>query len=195
MIKYLGFLAWAFSTSPISMCLKYVLLILSKISWMFSVWNFLNLTVYLKYVSIFSILSSFFLYKYIFVIIYLFIFKMKFPSQLHFHKVPHHIAPHPYALSLWRRSSIPSPTPASPVQPPITRGIMPPSPPIDVGEGHPLLHVYLESCLISCIIYGCLFSPWEACVVQLLDVILYIGLQSHSVLTVLSPLFYWGSCV
>ena len=69
---------------------------------------------------------------------------------------------------------------------------MPPSSPIDVREIHPLLHVYLESCLVSCIIFGCLFIPW---VVQLLGVILPMWLQSHSALTVLPLLFYWGLCV
>jgi hypothetical protein len=35
------------------------------------------------------------------------------------------------------------------------------SPPIDVRQGHPLLHMQLESWIPLCVLFGWWFSPWE----------------------------------
>ena len=35
------------------------------------------------------------------------------------------------------------------------------SSPIDVKQGHPLLHMQLEPWVPSCVLYGWWFSPWE----------------------------------
>jgi hypothetical protein len=35
------------------------------------------------------------------------------------------------------------------------------SPPIDAGQGHPLLHMCLKPWVPPCVLFGWLFSPWE----------------------------------
>ena len=35
------------------------------------------------------------------------------------------------------------------------------SPPIDVQQGHPLLHIHLDPWVTLCILFVCWFSPWE----------------------------------
>jgi hypothetical protein len=35
------------------------------------------------------------------------------------------------------------------------------SPPIDVQQGHTLLHIQLEPCVPPCVVFGWWFSPWE----------------------------------
>ena len=45
--------------------------------------------------------------------------------------------------------------------------------------------MYLESCFPPCILFGWWFSLWELWVVQLVDIVLLIGLQFPSALSVL----------
>jgi hypothetical protein len=56
------------------------------------------------------------------------------------------------------------------------------SPPIDARQGHPLLHMGLE----PCVLFGWWFSPWELWGVWLADVVLSMGLQTPSAPSVLS---------
>jgi hypothetical protein len=35
------------------------------------------------------------------------------------------------------------------------------SSPIDVQQGHPLLHMQLEPCVPPCVLFGWWFNPWE----------------------------------
>jgi hypothetical protein len=63
------------------------------------------------------------------------------------------------------------------------------SPPTDALQGHPLLHMRLEPWVLSCVLLGLWFSPWELWGVWLVDiVVLPMGLQTLSVLSLTSPL-------
>ena len=54
------------------------------------------------------------------------------------------------------------------------------SPPIDAGQEHPLLYMYLEPWIPRCTLLGCWSSSWEHWVVWAADVVLPMGLQSPS---------------
>ena len=64
------------------------------------------------------------------------------------------------------------------------------SSPIDAWQGHPLLHMWLETWIIPCVHFGWWFSPWELWAgdwIWLVDiVVLPMGLQTPSALSVLS---------
>jgi hypothetical protein len=61
------------------------------------------------------------------------------------------------------------------------------SPPIDVQQGHPLLHMCLEPWIPPCVVFGLWFSTWELWGFWLVDiVVLPMGLQTPSVPSVLS---------
>jgi hypothetical protein len=75
------------------------------------------------------------------------------PSRLYLHNSPSHPPPPPLCL----HEGVPPPT--HPLLPhpcslPLHWDIKPPSPPIDVRQGHPLLHTYLVSWLIPGILFG-----------------------------------------
>jgi hypothetical protein len=68
------------------------------------------------------------------------------------------------------------------------------SPPIDVQQGHPLLHMWLEPWVPPCVLLGWWFSPWElrsgggggGVAAWLVDiVVLPMGLQTPSAPSVL----------
>jgi len=90
---------------------------------------------------------------------------------------------------------VPSPThplpPTSPPWHPPTLGHQTftgprPSPPIDAGQGHPLLHKQLEPWVHPCALLGWWFSPWELWRVWLVDIVLPMGLQTPSATLALS---------
>jgi hypothetical protein len=59
--------------------------------------------------------------------------------------------------------------------------------PIDVQQGHPLLHMQLEPWVPPCVLFGWWFSPWKLLGVWLVDiVVLPMGLQTLSATSVLS---------
>jgi len=53
------------------------------------------------------------------------------------------------------------------------------SPPIDAWQGHPLLHMWLEPWISSCVLFGWWFSPWELWAVWLVDIVLPTGFLSY----------------
>jgi hypothetical protein len=53
-------------------------------------------------------------------------------------------------------------------------------PPIDSRKGHPLLHMYLESMIPSCILFGWWFSLRDLWMIQWVDIVLPMGMQSPS---------------
>jgi hypothetical protein len=96
-------------------------------------------------------------------------------------------------LLLWGCSSTHPPTPTFLPSIPLARDIYGafigtrPSPPIDAWQGHPLLHMQLE----PCVLLGCWLSPWELWEVWLVDIVfLPMGLQTPSTFSVpsLTPL-------
>jgi hypothetical protein len=105
--------------------------------------------------------------------------------------------PHPLPLLLWgcSPSHLPTPT-SSPCYSPTLghRAFTGPraSPPIDVWQGHPLLHMQLESWVPPCILFGWWFSPWELWGYWLVHIVVpSMGLQTPlalSVLSITSPL-------
>jgi hypothetical protein len=61
---------------------------------------------------------------------------------------------------------------------------------IDVQQGHPLLHMWLEPWVPPCVLFNWWFSPWELWKVWLVDVVvLPMGLQTLSAPLVLSLIF------
>ena len=91
----------------------------------------------------------------------------------------------PSPLTLEGCSSTHSPTPTSPLLHTPTLGYQASTgprtaPSIDVRQNHPLLLMYLEPCIPPCILFGWWFSLWELWVVQLVDLVLPMGLQSPS---------------
>ena len=60
------------------------------------------------------------------------------------------------------------------------------SPPIDVSQGHPLLHMQLEPWVPPCVLFGWWFSPWELWEYWLVHIVLPMGLQAPSAPSVLS---------
>jgi hypothetical protein len=60
------------------------------------------------------------------------------------------------------------------------------SPPTDVRQGHPLLHMWLELWVPPCIFFGWWFRPWELWGIWLVDIVLPMGLQTPSAPSVLS---------
>ena len=55
------------------------------------------------------------------------------------------------------------------------------SPPIDIKQGHPLLHMCLEPWVPPCVLFGWCFSPWELWGVWLVDIaVLPMGMQTLS---------------
>jgi hypothetical protein len=103
---------------------------------------------------------------------------------------PGNILPHPPSpLLLWRCSSTHSPTPTSPPSIPLHWGIYwafigpSTSPPIDAWQGHPLLHMQLEPCVLLC----WWLSPWVFWGIWLVNiVVLPMRLQIPSTLQSLS---------
>jgi hypothetical protein len=61
------------------------------------------------------------------------------------------------------------------------------SSPTDTHQGHPLLHMQLDSWVPPCVLFGWWFSPWELWGYWLVDiVVLPMGLQTPSAPSVLS---------
>jgi hypothetical protein len=60
------------------------------------------------------------------------------------------------------------------------------SPPIDARQRHPLVHVQLDPWVPPCISFSWWFSPWELYWVWSVDIVLPMGLQTSSALSVLS---------
>ena len=83
--------------------------------------------------------------------------------------IPHPLSPLPFACM---RLLLHPPTlscPTAPASPHAGASISPgprASPPIAVRQGHPLLHMYLESWIPPCTLLGWWSSPWEHWVVQ-----------------------------
>ena len=99
-----------------------------------------------------------------------------------------HPIPSSFPLLLWGCSSTSPPTPTSPPSIPLYRGISRAfigprtSPPIDAWQGHPLLHMQLEPCVLLC----WWLRPWEFWGTWLVDIaILSMGLPTPSVLTLI----------
>lgn len=75
------------------------------------------------------------------------------------------------SLPLWGYSPSHPPTPTPPIQPPPMLGHQTgprTSPSTDVRQGHPLLHVYVESWIRPCKLLGWWSSPWKYWVVWLM---------------------------
>ena len=111
--------------------------------------------------------------------------------------------PHPLLLLLllllWGCSPNHPPTPTSPPWHPPTLGHWAftgprASPPIDAQQGHPLLHMQLE----PCVLLGWWFSPWELWGIWLVDiVVLPEGVQTPSAPSAPQSfpyLLHWGPC-
>jgi hypothetical protein len=60
------------------------------------------------------------------------------------------------------------------------------SPPTDVQQGHPLLHMQLEPWIPTCVHFGWWFSPWELWGNWLVHIVPPMGLQTPSAPWVLS---------
>ena len=65
------------------------------------------------------------------------------------------------------------------------------SPPIDVQQGHPLLHIQLEPWVPPCVLLAWCLSPWELWGVWLADI--PMGLQTPSTLSVFSLIYLLGT--
>ena len=92
--------------------------------------------------------------------------------------------PSPLPLLLWGCSPTHPPTPTSLPwhSPTLGHGVFTgprASPLIDVWQGHPLLHMWLEQWVPPCVLFGWWFSPWELWDIWLVDtVVLPMGLQT-----------------
>jgi hypothetical protein len=61
------------------------------------------------------------------------------------------------------------------------------SPPIDIQQGHPLLHMYQEPWVPPCVLFGWWFSPWGLWGYWLVHIVVFpMGLQAPSPPSVLS---------
>jgi hypothetical protein len=60
------------------------------------------------------------------------------------------------------------------------------SPPFDVQQGHPLLHMQLDPCVPPCVLFVWWFSPWELWIIWLVDIVLPMVMQTPTVPSVAS---------
>jgi hypothetical protein len=67
------------------------------------------------------------------------------------------------------------------------------SPPTDVRQVHPLLHMCLDPWIPPYVLIGWQFNPWELWVVQLVDIVLRMGLQFPSTPSVFPLAFSIGA--
>ena len=69
------------------------------------------------------------------------------------------------------------------------------SPPIDVQQGHPLLHMQLNPWVLPCVLFGWWFSAWELWELWLVDiVVLPMGCKPLQLLQSFLQLLHWGAC-
>jgi hypothetical protein len=127
-------------------------------------------------------------------IFYLFTFLLLSPFQI---SAPRNPLSHPFSSCFYE--CVPPthpPTPASLTLHSPTLGhlafVVPRvSSPIDALQGHPLLHIWLESWVQICVLLGWWFRPWEHWLVDI--IYLPTGLQMPSALSVLSLTLPWGA--
>jgi hypothetical protein len=110
--------------------------------------------------------------------------KIPFPFPLH---TPHSITLFAFTHSrftlLWYRSTLGHQASTGPRASPATYA----------RWSHPLLHIELEPCISPYKLFD--RSPWMLFMVQWVDIVLPMGLQSPSVLSVLSLTLLMGSCL
>ena len=87
-------------------------------------------------------------------------------------EIPYPILPLPASMRVLLHPPIPD---SSPWHSPTLRHQALPgpraSPPIDVRQGHPLLHMQLESWVPPCVLLGWWFSPWKFWGIWLVDIV------------------------
>jgi hypothetical protein len=137
----------------------------------------------------------FYLFIFIRYFTYLFIYLITFPS------LP---SQSPYLFFLLSASMRVLPHPPTPTSPPwhsptlghpeFTRPRA--SPPIDVQQGHPLLHMQLEPWVPPCVLFGWWFSPWSSRESGWLILLFFLcSCNPFHILQSFPHLFHWVPCV
>jgi len=140
--------------------------------------------------SCFSLQANYIFVDFIVYWIFLFTFQMLFPFPVYHPSKPPIPSLSPSSIRVFPLPNHPPsclPTLAFPYIGGSSLGRTQDFPRIGAQQGHPLLHMQLESQVCPCVLFGCWFSPWE---LWLVGIIVLMGLKvpsTPSVLSVIPP--------